>query len=341
MSGALARDACILVIAVARIGDTLLVTPAMRAAKESCPRGRLTVLAHPKRVEVLSHLPFIDRLGTVDKLRALFRGWAGRREHDAALVFGRDVSLVRYALRVAQRVAAYDEPDFPDDPRLLRVRPEQGTHAVLERLRLASALGLAAADRRLAYCVTAEERRTALERLAQRWPNPAGPLVALQMCSFPTKAQRDWPVEYFIELAQRLAEDRPETRFVVLGDAAARRAAEPFMARHGARTLLTAGDTRLREAAALTSVAQLYVGVDTGPTHIAGALGVPMVALYHCDYPGRNLVPLDHPSCAMIEHPLTGGDCRGARMDAIPIAEVHRAAALLLQQRASQAEVRA
>ena len=50
----------------------------------------------------------------------------------------------------------------------------------------------------------------------------------------------------------------------------------------------------------------LYIGVDTGPTHIAGALGMPMVALYHSAYPGRNLVPLQHPACFMIEHPLTG-----------------------------------
>jgi hypothetical protein len=40
----------------------------------------------------------------------------------------------------------------------------------------------------------------------------------------------------------------------------------------------------------------LYVGVDTGPTHIMGALHRPMVALYHGYSPSRLLAPLEHPS---------------------------------------------
>lgn len=319
MSPAVARNARLLVIAVARIGDTLLATPVMRALKEASPDGCLAVLAHPRRVEALAHLPFIDRLGSIDKLRALARGWASGTEHDAAVVFGRDAALIRYALRVSHRVVAFDEAGFPADPRLMRVPPQSGTHAVLERLRLAEALGVTPHDRRLAWQVTGDERAAAKATLDRRWGAAGGPLIALQMCSFPTKAHRDWPVGRFIELGERL----PEARFLVLGDDHARRAAAPFVAAHGSRTLLSAGETGLREAAALISLADLYVGVDTGPTHIAGALGVPMVALYHRDYPGRNLVPLDHPRCRMIECPMAG-------MDAISAEQVHGAAAQLL-----------
>lgn len=338
MSAALRPDANVLVIAVARIGDTLLATPAMRALKQAVPAGRLTVLAHPKRREVLDHLPFIDRLGAIDKLRAPFFARMPGHEHDAALVFGRDAALVRFALRAAERVVAFDEPEFPRDSRLERVPPQSGTHAVLERLRLVTAIGVSVIDRRLAYRVTEVERAAAEQRLARRWPRASSPLVSLQMCSFPTKAHRDWPVERFIDLAHRLARDRPDVRFQIMGDAAGRRAAERFMQAHGERTLLTAGETKLREAAALISLGQLYVGVDTGPTHIAGALGVPMVALYHCEYPGRNLVPLDHPACRMIEHPQTGSDRRNARMDAISVDSVYQAASALLARPALRAE---
>ena len=315
MTAPLARDARLLVIAVARIGDTLLATPAMRALKAAAPDRRLTVLAHPKRTEVLEHLPFIDRLGPIDKLRAIFRGRAAGREYDLAVVYGRDAALVDYALRVADRVVAFDEEGFPQDPRLVRVPPQSGTHAALERLRLVEAVGVAPGDRRLAWHVSPAERENALAR----WPVTARPLVALQMCSYPTKAHRDWPVERFVELADAL----PQARFMVLGDEVARQAAGPFMGRHGKRTLLAAGRTTLREAAVLISLADLYIGVDTGPTHIAGALGVPMVALYHRDYPGRNLVPLDHPRLRMIE-------CTGAGMDSIAVSDVRHAAEELL-----------
>jgi heptosyltransferase-3 len=48
----------------------------------------------------------------------------------------------------------------------------------------------------------------------------------------------------------------------------------------------------------------LYVGVDTGPTHLMGALHRPMVALYHGYSPSRVLAPLDHPCLWAIDHPL-------------------------------------
>jgi hypothetical protein len=51
----------ILVINVARIGDTLLTTPVLRAIKAACPDGRLGCLAHPKRVAVLEGLEWVIR----------------------------------------------------------------------------------------------------------------------------------------------------------------------------------------------------------------------------------------------------------------------------------------
>lgn len=324
-----------LVIAVARIGDTLLATPLMRSVKAADPRARLTVLAHPKRTEVLEHLAFIDELGGIDKGRSPWRGWFAGRRYEAAIVLGREVSLVRYALRVARRVVAYDEPGFPESERLTRVPTEPGTHAVLDRLRLVQALGFAASGPRLAYRVSEAERAGAQAQLARRWPectSERGLRIGLQMSSFPTKPHRDWPVGHFSALARELSRDLPQARFVVLGDAHARRAAAPFMAEHGDRALLAAGETRLREAAALIAELDLYIGVDTGPTHIAGALGVPMVALYHCLYPGRNLAPLDHPACRVIEHPLTGDErCAGHGMQDITVESVRDAALELLR----------
>jgi heptosyltransferase-3 len=318
----LAADSRVLVVTVARIGDTLLATPVMRALRHACPRGRLTVLAHPKRTEALQHLPFIDRLGSIDKLRAPFRGRLAGPAHDVALVYGRDAELVDYALRVSGAVIAFDEPAFrararTPDERLTLVPPASGMHAVHERFRLAEVLGVTPGDGRLAWEVTPQEKAAALR---QR-PRTQGPVIALQMSSFPTKAHRDWPVAQFIELAAGLMERHADAHFVVLGDAHASDASSGFMRAFPERTLLAAGHTTLREAAALISVCDLYVGVDTGPTHIAGALRVPMVALYHRDYPGRNLVPLGHPRCRMLE-------CAGPGMDSITVADVREVAML-------------
>jgi heptosyltransferase-3 len=349
-------DADVLVIIVARIGDTLLATPALRALKAAIPQGRLTVLAHPKRLEVLQHLSFIDVLGGITKTSAPARGWIGKRRHDVALVYGQDAALVRYALRASAGVIAFRQRDAALNRRLAHLveEPSAPQHAVLHRLALLAPLGLspgdlrlaplglaagdlrlaplglAAGDLRLAYCVTGEERAWARRWLAAQVP--AGqPLIGLQIASFPTKAHRDWPVSSFQELIARIAATHAEARFLLLGDAAAAARAAPLLAAFPQQLALAAGKLSLRQSAALMAELDLYIGVDTGPTHIAGALGIPMVALYHCAYPGRNLAPLQHPACVMIEHPLTGRSVdTAASMADIPVAAVCQAAMDLL-----------
>jgi heptosyltransferase-3 len=302
----LASDAKVLIVTVARIGDTLLATPVMRAARAAAPRGQLTVLAHPNRLEVLRGLPFIDELRGITKNRAPWMGWLAGRVFTLAMVYGRDAALVQYAMRVAARTVAVESPGMPRNARLTLLRREEHTHAVRDRVRLAAAGGFGVQDLRLAYRVLPEEREWARQYLLARWPERARPLVALQTQSFPTKSHRDWPIAHFSELAGRILVAWPDARFLVLGDMAARASAAPLVHRLGERVAVAAGGTTLRESAALIEACDLYVGVDTGPTHIAGALAVPMVALYHPSYPGRNLMPLDHLSCRVIEHPSTG-----------------------------------
>ena len=60
---------------------------------------------------------------------------------------------------------------------------------------------------------------------------------------------------------------------------------------------------------------QLYIGVDTGPTHLFSALSraanppVPMVVVYHPSIPSALYKPLDHPRLYAIDHPLAAPGC--------------------------------
>ena len=93
----------ILVINVARIGDTILAVPVLRALRAPIPRAEIVCLAHPKRVEVLEGLPQIDRCAAISKRSAPFMGWLGKA-YDLALVFGHEPALLAYALRAARHV---------------------------------------------------------------------------------------------------------------------------------------------------------------------------------------------------------------------------------------------
>lgn len=305
-------DMRLLVLVSSRIGDTLLVTPSLRAIRSSFPASYIDVRAHPKRMELLRHNPNIDHLGAITPGRARFMGWFRRNIADTALVFNSDPELLDYAARAANRVVSFESLQTQPNPehRFVKVpRPTSPIHAVKERLLLAEAIGAHAAGYGLDYVVTTAEREFADGWLRRRGRLTGGPVIGVQLQSFPTKAHRDWPVGNFVELLGRIRRRFTASQFVLLGDRYGHSRAEEVQKRLGGGCIVAAGELSLRESAAMISMLDLYVGVDTGPTHISGALGVPMVALYHCLYPGRNLAPIGHPKCRVIEHPDTYARC--------------------------------
>lgn len=302
-----------LFINVARIGDTLFATPAMRAVAAAYPGCRITALAHPKRAEVLEGLPFLTRVGRITKKTAPWQGRFGARRYDYAIVYGFDEPLVAYALRVAERVVAFQQKSDALNRRLYRcvaIPPFQSEHAVMHYLRLPAALGVAPAGRRIAYRVMPAEQKAARERLAADVPRDAKPLIGLQVASFPTKEYRDWPVQHFASLARTILADFPGAHFLIYGGSEEKRRTRWLAQQLGARAVLYAGRLTLRETAALMSLTDLYIGVDTGPTHIMSAFDIPLVGLYHCLSSTRHTGPLDHPCLYALDHPrLDRGDC--------------------------------
>lgn len=295
-----------LVVNVSRIGDTLLATPAIRAIADAHRGARIVALGHPKRAEIFQHLAFIERTGTITKRTALWRGRLPGRRYDYALVYGFDESLVAYGLRAAKRVVAFRQKNESLNRRLYRAVDApafQSEHSVLQHLRLTAAIGIPPAGLRLAYHVTAPERAYARALLNAEVPAAARPLVGLQVASFHTKSHRDWPIEHFAELAKRLAAEQRRAHFLIYGGAEERERTEWLKNQLGARATSYAGRLRLRQTAAVMSLTDLYIGVDTGPTHIVSAMDVPMVVMYHCTAPSRLIGPLEHPCFHPVDHP--------------------------------------
>jgi heptosyltransferase-3 len=333
----------ILYINVSRIGDTLLVTPAVRAVAARWPQARIHLLAHPKREEVLRHLPFVHRTGTISKQRARFMGcfrspFAGK-PYDLAFVCNFDAPLIEYALRVARRVVAFRQPDEALNRRLYKAVEHpalQTTHAVDIQLMLPAAVGTAPAGKALSYRVTDEESRWAVHFLAEHGAQDRHPLVGLQVASFPTKAYRDWPPAHFSELCRRIRAAWPGAHFLIFGGELEKSRTEALATELGSAATLCAGKLSLRQTAALMNRVDLYVGVDTGPTHLMGAMQRPMVALYHGYSPSRVLAPLDHPCLHAIDHPLADRCTPEADMADITVDRVWAAVQQALMEHATE-----
>lgn len=310
-----------LVINVARIGDTLLVTPALRALAAAFPGCRITALAHPKRAEVLDGLPFLARVGGITKNTAPWRGRVGGERYDYALVYGFDETLVRYALRVAKQVVAFRQRDQAVNARLHRCVDPALTddgHAVAQRLALVEALGVRDAGKRLVYHVSSAEQAAADARLKRDVPGDARPIVGINVATFPTKLFRRWPIEQFAQLSERILAEWPRTHVLIFGGSDEIADARRLHQQLGSRATLLAGQLSLRESGALMRLTDLYIGLDTGPTHLMSAFEIPMVVLYHCRIPSRNIAPLEHPALYVVDHPRLGSECT----ERTPMAEI-------------------
>lgn len=332
----------ILVINVARIGDTLLITPVLRAIKTAYPKGRLGCLAHPKRAAVLAGLEWLDSLGTITPKTARWRGWFGGKQWDYAIVYGQDAPLIRYAMRVAERVIAFEQEKEEINRRLWRAVPlaqnRENTHVVHERLLLPAVLGVETADYCLAYSPSPDELGKAEAWMRRNLPPGVNPVVGFQIASFPTKSYRDWPMESFAQLGTRILANYPAAHILILGGAESRRKAQWLEAQLSGRATAVAGRFNLRGTAAVMYHLDLYVGVDTGPTHLAAALKIPMVALYHCFHRARRLAPLGHDRLRVVDHPWPDARCsRMAPMSEIGVDVVWTAAAELLRERINAA----
>lgn len=325
MMAKLVQPARILAIHVARIGDTLLTTAALRHLSKIYPNAQIDFLGHAKRIEVLEHLPYLHHVAGISKKSARFKGWCaklmGRKPYDLAFVWGHDAELVAYARRVSKRLVIsrqLDEAinriadqvvDFPNDTNLLtEVEDKPLAQWILDVVEQGTQTK--AADLYTDYVVTPVESEAARALLKQAMGNVRAQLIGLVVESHPAGAHRDWPIQNFVSLAQQLQAEKSNRYFVLIGGPLPETKVQALKNDLGDRLINLSGKLTLRQSAAVINELDLYVAVDTGPSHIAAALGTPSVVMFHCMRAGEYLLAPRYPErLIIVNHPLPREQC--------------------------------
>jgi heptosyltransferase-2 len=297
----------ILVRGVNWLGDAVMTTPALRRLREARPDAHITLITPEKLAALWPGHPSIDATLTFndqDTVFSLARRLRAER-FDSAVVFPNsprsalEVFLARIPRRIgyarggrnflltealparagAVKMHKRSVPEI--EKRIAANAPRETFHSeahhVHDYLQLVAALGANPTPLSTLLLVRDDEVATANARFKLDGP---GPLFALNPGAEYGPAKR-WPAERFIEAAVQLRE-RYQCRWVVLGGRSDVELAREMATQINARTsslsaASVAGQTSLRELCAVLKACALVITNDTGPMHVAAALGTPVV----------------------------------------------------------------
>jgi heptosyltransferase-1 len=286
----------ILIVKLGSIGDIVHTLPALAIIRKGLPDAEVSWVVEKRSAEILRGNPSIDRLIEIDtkslrrsknprkflaQVRAELQQLRGAK-FDIALDFqGLLKSALVGKLSGAKRIYGFSSRALKEPASRLfldkAVRTAPDSNVIYKNLSLANRalkLGLTVASKELEFPLALEEKHIAeAEKLAAEIGgefailNPGG--------GWPAKL---WPAERFGGLADRLWEDFGLASVATYGpgekDAADR------VARAAQRAKVFTSDISLKGFFALARRARLYIGGDTGPTHLAVAAGTPVVGIF-------------------------------------------------------------
>jgi heptosyltransferase I len=114
-----------------------------------------------------------------------------------------------------------------------------------------------------------------------------------------------WPADRFAQLGDKIS-SQYNYPIIAVGSNSEKNKAEEINTLAKKKIINLAGQTSLKELVELLRMAKLAVSNDTGPGHIASALGVPLVMMYSWSNPAR-IAPYGRPECMVARDPFTRG----------------------------------
>ena len=270
----------ILLIRLSSLGDVVLTTPAIRAVRTHFPDAYIAMLVAKQSAEVLRENPHLNEIISFDRLAKdkdtgeMLRIIRHLRERKFTLAIDLQrkfrTELLMYFSGAAERVG---KGRFCS----IRVREQGNKHATAHYFDILHAVGIPAEDQRLELFLAESERLDATKRI-----ETAGiPDTALKVGIFPGAGWklREWMPERFAAIGDRLVSEF-NANVLVFGGQKETELVQTVVDLMDAPAIPFAGNLQIRQLAACIEQCDLFLTNDTGPMHIAAAVGTPTVSLF-------------------------------------------------------------
>ncbi|MCE2416274.1 lipopolysaccharide heptosyltransferase II [Candidatus Poribacteria bacterium] len=277
----------ILVIRVDGIGDLLNSTPAISLLRENYPSAEITVLARPLNAPVLIGNPDVDRILVFDRdgkhrgFLAQFQFYSELRRERYQLVVAMQTAmwshLIAFLSGAPYRLGRYQKRFKSTLTHAWRGKyPKGETHEVDRNLELVQFICNGEGQRKLIFHLSPDEIAAAKARLTCLGIGGEPFLIGIHPGG--SSFDKRWPEKRYAELADRVAHHYNAAILLLRGPGEEALTDNIQQAMHS--PAITHAPETIRELGALLSCCDLVVCNDSGPMHLAAALGVPTVAIF-------------------------------------------------------------
>ena len=284
------------------IGDMVLLTPALRALKERYPDAHITFLLRSHVVDLMKTNPYVDSCLVDKKEGGFFSSFIGLAQiirdgnFDIAVVLHPTSyrnALLPFFARIPSRIGSnYKGRGFflsascPAYTDIHEVQRYLSVMSLLDDSYVLDGDGLALREHEAALEFWhTESDRTSVKKLLQSCGvSGKDRLIAVNIGS--TWQTKRWDIERFGIVIRKLVAAVSDTKIVITGSVAEQGMVDQLS--HIDSTINLVGKTNILELGALLELCALCLTCDSGPMHIAAAVGTPCVALFGPTSPIRH-----------------------------------------------------
>jgi heptosyltransferase II len=329
------------------VGDSILTIPALEALRRARPEAEITLTVRPWVRELFEESAAVDHIHIYDRSNQ-HHGWRGRsrliselarERYDLAILFPNSFESAYLAWRagIPERIGYATDGRSLLLTRRFNVPPEvliqHQTRYYLELLRQAGYISEVPSQPAISLEISRERLQQARQRLSSKGVSEGKPLVGMNPGAFYGTAKR-WPPNRYAALADRCI-DALGADVLIFGSASERTTAECIAQEMRHTPKIFSGETTLGELAALLKYCSVFVTNDSGPMHLAAAVGTRTLAIFG-PTDACATAPVG-PHARIIKHPVSCSPCllRECPLDhrcmtGISVEDVYHAAADLL-----------
>jgi lipopolysaccharide heptosyltransferase II len=288
----------VLIVQTSFLGDTVLTLPLMAEVKRRFPAAKVTLLTTPLGKELLDGATVLDEI-IVDDKRQADKGWSGLwRKARALRARGFTLALcphksfrsalLLFLARIPHRVGFRQSKGWFLFHSLANRNGQR--HDVERNLSILEVFGIESEDCRHAVDFPVHDGSMAVvsRLLKEQGIDPEKAIVGIVPGSvWPTKR---WAAESFVVLIQRLKREL-DCEVILIGGPEDLAVAAKIERRIAGTAVNLVGKTSLRELPAALAHCRLLISNDSGPMHVAVAIGVPVVAIFCATTPSLGFYP--------------------------------------------------